>query len=299
MGAVAPESPVILETKDVAFAYGNQTVLDGVTMSVGRGEVFCLFGPNGCGKTTLLECILGLAHVKRGDVLIGGVSVASLGPAELARRIAYVPQLHRRTFPYTVEQVVLMGRTAHTGMLSSPSAEDYAVAAEAMATVGVKRLQGRPYTQLSGGELQLVMIARALAQQAPVLVLDEPTTHLDFRNELLILETIVHLVRDKQLSLVVATHSPNHALYFENNGLPATVALMSGGVLQLTGRPSAVLTDENMRDTFGVSTRIVPYPLDYPLGGARTGLQIVPVGIVSSTQAVRSKSRNQEGDPAR
>jgi len=249
----------LLEVKNLFFSYSDQPVLEDVNFKLGKGEIFCLFGPNGCGKSTLLECVLGTLKISRGYVYLNGRDVRSLRPAEAARQMAYVPQLHQKTFPYTVKEVVLMGRAAYTGMFTSPSEEDYAAVEEAMQKIGIQRLSEKPYTQLSGGELQLVMIARALAQKTPVMVMDEPTAHLDFRHELIILETVVQLVRETGLSILMATHFPNHAFFFDNNDITTTVALMNSRRFAAVGRPEEVLSEQSMQRTFNVEARMVSY----------------------------------------
>ena len=152
-----------------------------------------------------------------------------------------------------------MGRTAYTGIFSLPSAEDKRIAEEALETVGISDFRDRPYTQLSGGETQLVLVARALAQQTPILIMDEPTSHLDFRNELIILETVVKLVNLTGITVVIATHSPNHPFYFEGSGAGTTVALMNNTEIAALGTPSDVLTEKNMSGTFNVSSRVISY----------------------------------------
>jgi iron complex transport system ATP-binding protein len=249
----------LVEAKSLYFSYGNQPVLEDISFSVNKGEIFCLFGPNGCGKSTLLECVLGTLKAKKGSVCLEGKDAGTFHPAESARYLSYVPQLHQKTFPYTVNEMVLMGRAAYTGMFSSPSAVDYAAADEAIRRIGIERLRKKNYTQLSGGELQLVMIARALAQQAPVMIMDEPTAHLDFRHELIIMETVVQLIRESGLSVLMATHFPNHAFYFANSDIPTTVALMDSRRFVAVGPPENVLSEQSMNKTFNVEARMMFY----------------------------------------
>ncbi|MGI6327667.1 MAG: ABC transporter ATP-binding protein [Dethiobacteria bacterium] len=249
----------LVEIRNLSFSYGNRRVLENISFKIHRGEIFCLFGPNGCGKSTLLECVLGTLKAPRGSIYLEGRDAGTLRPAETARRMAYVPQLHEKTFPYTVKEVVLMGRAAYVGMFTSPTEDDYAAAEDAMKKIGIQCLSGKLYTQLSGGELQLVMIARALAQETPVMLMDEPTAHLDFRHELIIMETVVQLVRETGMSILMATHFPNHAFYFSNNDIPTTVALMDSCRFAAVGRPEEVLSEKNMQRTFNVETRMVSY----------------------------------------
>lgn len=249
----------LVEVKDLSFRYGSRQVFEKINFQVDKGEIFCLFGPNGCGKSTLLECVLGTLVPYQGTVYMGGKDARRMSPSETAGFMSYVPQLHQKTFPYTVREVVLMGRAAYTGLFSSPSKEDYEIADFAIDRIRIRRLRDKMYTQLSGGELQLVMIARALAQQTPVMVMDEPTAHLDFRHELIVLETIIQLIRETGLSILMATHFPNHAFYFANNDIPTTVALMNNRRFVGVGSPDSVLSEKNMRETFDVETRMISY----------------------------------------
>ncbi|SPD75365.1 Iron(III) ABC transporter, ATP-binding protein [uncultured Desulfobacterium sp.] len=247
----------LVEVRDATFFYGAQEVFTHISFHVGPGEVFCLLGPNGCGKTTLLDCILGLHHLHSGSILIGGKDAESYRPGKIARQIAYVPQRHEPTFPYTVREIVTMGRAAYLRLFESPSAADRRMADEALEHIGIAHLRNRPYTQLSGGETQMVMIARALVQHTPVVILDEPTAHLDFRYELVILEVIAGMVKEKGLSIIMATHSPNHALHFHDNGINTTVAMFHKGAFFAVGNPESVLNEDNLKHLYGVKARVI------------------------------------------
>ena len=268
----------IITVADASFGYNSADVFTNISFSVGKGELFCLLGPNGSGKTTLLDCILGMLKLRQGKILIDGKESRSFPAGRIARHIAYVPQRHERTFPYRVLDIVTMGRAAYTGLFSGPSREDKRIAARALETVGIGHLRDRPYTQLSGGEGQLVMIARALAQQTLVIIMDEPTAHLDFRNDLLILETIGQLVRETGRTIIMATHFPNHAFYFKNNGVPTTVALLHKKGFLATGDPDEVLTREQIREVYGVETCMV----SCSTGKALELKQLIPTGTVPS-----------------
>jgi len=261
---------------DASFSYGNGDIFSRISFSVSPGELFCLLGPNGCGKTTLLDCMLGTLKLKAGDICLDGKSIAGMRPGQLARSVAYVPQKHDRTFPYTVRDIVKMGRAAYIGLFGAPSRFDEETADEAMETVGIAHLKHRPYTQISGGESQLVMIARALAQATPIIIMDEPTAHLDFRHELVIMETVARLVRTKGISVIMATHFPNHAFYFQNNGVATRAALLHEGSFLAAGAPDDILSEQNMERLYGVRTKL----LTYDAGGAHTIKQVVPLGTV-------------------
>lgn len=265
-----------IKAKGVSFAYGIKPVLSQVGFEVQPGEVFCVVGPNGCGKSTLLDCILGLLKVKQGEIFVEGAPISVLKPRQLAEKIAYVPQIHQRSFPYTVKEIVLMGRAHRTTLFTAPTAEDHEVVLSSLTKVGIADLADQPYTQISGGQCQLVMIARALAQQPKIIIMDEPTAHLDFKNELLLLETVVDLVKESGISVLMATHFPNYAYYFETNDVPTMVALMNNQTFAKIGRPHEVLNEANIRDIYGIDSRVLNYELD-----PRTLIrQIVPLSII-------------------
>ena len=266
-----------VEVIGASYGYTHTSIFEDLHLEVNKGELFCLFGPNGCGKSTLLRCMTGLLRLKSGEIFLDGERLSQLSPGQIAQRVSYVPQIHERAFPYTVREFVLMGRTPHIKLFSTPTRRDMAACEEAIHTVGMQEYLERPYTELSGGELQLVVIARALAQEAPIIVMDEPTSHLDFKNDLAVLELIVRLVREKQLTILIATHFPNHAFFFENNGLQLTAGLMAGRKVAAVGRPSQVLTEDNMRQIFQIDSKLIS--IDMPSDGVCK--QLIPLRITS------------------
>ncbi len=270
----------LVEVRDASFSYEMQSIFEKISFRVNPGEIFCLLGPNGCGKTTLLDCILGFHRLDTGSISIAGKDSAGFRPGRIARHIAYVPQRHERTFPYTVREIVTMGRAAYLGLFESPCHADRRVADEALEHIGIQHLSNRPYTQLSGGETQLVMIARALVQQAPVVILDEPTSHLDFRHELLILEVISGLIKTSGLAIIMATHFPNHAFYFQNSGINTRIALLHEGRFLTTGSPESVLNEDSVRHLYGVNASVIS--LDTDSGG--TVKHIVPLNTVRAAE---------------
>ncbi len=246
----------VIEIKNGSFSYNDDPVFEEISFALGRGEILCLFGPNGCGKTTLLDNILGYHKLKSGSILIHGEDISTLGKSEIARRISYVPQVHDKSFPFKVIDIVVMGRTPHIGSMSSPSSEDYNIAEEAIKAVGIEHLKNRIYTTLSGGETQLVILARALAQDTSVIIMDEPASHLDFRHELILLELIAELVKTKKISVLMSTHSPNHAFYFENAGVPAKIALMHNRNIMASGLPGEIISEKNMERIFSITSKV-------------------------------------------
>lgn len=279
----APAAPqVLLAVRDLRFGYGEgrPAVLDGASLEVAAGQCVCLMGRNGCGKSTLLDCVLGSLRPAAGAVEVLGEPAARLRPAELARRVAYVPQVHERGFPYPVEHVVLMGRTAHMGALGAPGADDRAAVERALEDCGIAHLAKRPYTGLSGGEMQMVMLARALVQQTPLVLMDEPTAHLDFRNELVFLERVEELVRDRGVAVLMATHAPNQAFHLERAGVDVRVALMAGGRVVRQGAPGDALRPRDVERVFGVRAAVLEGAV---AGGAGARVQVrqaVPLSTV-------------------
>ncbi len=247
----------IVTVNDASFFYGAQNIFKDICFSVEKGEIFCLIGPNGCGKTTLLDCILGFQQLHSGNIHVMGKNAKSFKPGYMARSIAYVPQSHERTFPYTVQEIVTMGRAAHLNLFETPSETDRHMADEALERIGISHLGNRPYTQLSGGEAQLVMIARALTQQTQVIIMDEPTAHLDFHYELIIMEVITELVKKSHLSIIMATHFPNHAFYFQNKNIKTSIALLHKGGFLAKGGPEAVLDEERLKILYNVNASVI------------------------------------------
>ena len=265
----------VIQVRDAAFSYGGPPVFEHVDLDIFAGRVCCLMGMNGCGKSTLIDCMLGVHECSSGQVLIGGEAVGHLKPADLAKQVAYVPQVHDRTFPYLVRDIVLMGRTAYQKGLSAPGEEDIARCEEAMERCGISNLADRPYTMISGGEMQMVMLTRALVQDTPVIIMDEPTAHLDFRNEQIFLETVVNLVKNRSIGVVIATHSPNQAFYFEKAGLDIQVALMADASIRALGKPSEVLNEELLGEVYGMKVRIARIDL----GEDGMISQVIPMGV--------------------
>lgn len=248
----------LIEVKGGAFSYdGRRMIFQDVDLKVGKGEILCIIGPNGCGKSTLIDCMLGLKKLGKGNIKVDGEDIRAMKPREFARHVAYVPQGHKTTFAYTVLDVVTMGRTYAARMFSPPNEDQKDIARNALKMVGLSGFEEREYTKLSGGELQLVMIARAIAQQSKLLIMDEPTAHLDFTHELTVMEIVARLVKEEGISIVMATHFLNQAYYLENAGVNTKVALLKDGHFARVGTPSEVLTEENLEDTFSIVSEIV------------------------------------------
>jgi iron complex transport system ATP-binding protein len=231
---------VTLSGHALTIGYHDRVVGHGLDIVLQQGEVLALLGPNGGGKTTLLKTLLGLLAPKAGEVAIGGRALGAISIVERARLLAYVPQVHTPTFAFSVESVVLMGRTAHGNLFSRPSAHDRKVAASALEQFGIEKLAERPYTMISGGERQLVLLARALAQEPQFVVLDEPTASLDFGNQGKVMREIRALAAAGH-GVLFTTHDPNHAL----RGADRAYLLRDGGRIA-EGPVGTVLTREQL-----------------------------------------------------
>src|SRR5688572_16050154 len=235
----------------LTIGYSDRVVGRGLDVTLAPGEVLALLGPNGSGKTTLLKTLLGLLAPLAGEARIDGRSLASYSIRERARRIAYVPQLHNPTFAFTVETVVLMGRTAHGNLFSRPSAKDREVAARALGEFGIETLATRPYTMISGGERQLVLLARALAQEPQFIVLDEPTASLDFGNQGKVMREIRALAASG-LGVLFTTHDPNHALSAADRAY-----LLRGGERIAEGPTKEILTQARLEALYSAPVRVI------------------------------------------
>ncbi len=242
-----------LEVKDVSCGYdGCDPVQRFVNFTVSSGEVCCVLGPNGCGKTTLFKTLLGLMPPRAGSILIDGEDVTKWSPKRLAHVVAYASQNHVPPFPYRVKDVVMLGRVNKVGA-SQPTEEDLRIVDAAMRDMGVKDLAERPYTDISGGQLQLVMIARALAQQPQLLVLDEPTAALDYGNAIRVIGKVRWLAQ-QGYAVLMTTHSPDHAFMCRSN-----VVLLQAGKPMSFGSAAEVITERNMRQAYGLDVRVVEF----------------------------------------
>jgi len=243
---------VTLQVQDLAFGFPGHTVGREVSFSLAAGEAMCVLGPNGGGKTTLFRTILGLLEPHGGSIALDGVPLASLSRSQIARRIGYVPQGHSGYFAFTVLDFVLMGRTAHLGAFSVPGRKDRELAASVLESLGIGHLSHQPVTQISGGERQLALVARALAQEPGLLVLDEPTASLDFGNQVRVLQKILALAASG-ISILFATHDPDHAFLTSQRAL----LLAEGRVLEI-GAPADVIRPDSLQRLYGVSVEVLP-----------------------------------------
>jgi iron complex transport system ATP-binding protein len=222
-----------------------------VSFSLEDGEVMSILGPNGCGKTTLLKCLNSLIKIHKGNIMVDKKDISHLQRAEIARSIGYVPQLHQAVFPFSVLDTVLIGRAPHLGLLESPRPRDTKIAEESLETMKIYHLKDKPYTQLSGGERQLVIFARVLAQQPSLLLLDEPTSHLDFGNQVRLLKIVGNLAATG-LPIIMTSHFPDHAFLVSTK-----VALMKQGEFIDMGTPDGVITDDNLEKVYNIKVKVI------------------------------------------
>jgi iron complex transport system ATP-binding protein len=251
----------MLSVESLAFGFPGRTVGRDVTFTLEAGEVMCVLGPNGGGKTTLFRTLLGLLGKHSGSIKLDGTPIENLGRADVARRIGYVPQGHTGYFAFTVREFVLMGRTAHLGIFSSPAKKDHAVAERALESLGIGHLADKPITEISGGERQLALVSRALAQEPKLLVLDEPTASLDFGNQVRVLQRIAALA-SSGIAILFSSHDPDHAFLCARRAL----LLAEGRVLEI-GAPRDVIRADTLERMYRVSVEVMPLP-----GGAHTCL---------------------------
>jgi iron complex transport system ATP-binding protein len=241
----------MLEVSDLAFGFPGRTIGRGISFALGAGEVMCVLGPNGGGKTTLFRTLLGLLEKHSGAITLQNESLENLSRAEIARRVGYVPQGHAAYFAFTVREFVLMGRTAHLGAFASPAANDFLVANRVLESLGIAALAERPVTEISGGERQLALVARALAQRPRLLVLDEPTAGLDFGNQVRVLERISNL-SGKGISILFSSHHPDHAFMCAGRAL----LLAEGRALEI-GPPQEVIRADTLQRLYGVPAQVL------------------------------------------
>lgn len=244
----------MLAVEGLAYGYGRRRIGSDLDLTVAPGEVLCLLGPNGGGKTTLFKTLLGLLPPLAGRIRLDGADVARWSRRDLAAQLGYVPQAQGATFPFRVFDVVLMGRASRLGTFASPGPADRARAARALESLEIAHLADRTYTEISGGERQMVLIARALAGEPRLLVMDEPTASLDFGNQTRVLTQVRRLSR-QGIAVILSTHDPDHAFLCADR-----VALLHEGRLLALGTPSDTITPEALARIYGVAVAVVPLP---------------------------------------
>lgn len=235
-----------LEVNGLSFRYKETPVLKNVSFSVQTGELLCVLGPNGVGKSTLFRCMLGLLRGYEGSISVSGVEIQSFSVREMAKKIAYIPQWHHPGFYYSVLDTVMMGATAQLKTFGGPGERERQAAENTLERLGILHLKDRVCDKISGGERQLALIARAIVQQAEVLVMDEPTANLDYGNQVRVMKVVGELAK-QGYAVILSTHNPEHAFYYANQVL----VLLDGSVL-CHGAPNEVLNEEILRKVYGI-----------------------------------------------
>lgn len=236
----------MIKIEELCFSYDKKRdVLKDINILIKEGEIVSLLGPNGSGKTTLLKCINSILIPTKGNIYFNGDNILKMKRNIIAKNIAYVPQEHKNSFPYKVLDVVLLGRTPYIGLFSQPKKEDIEKCRNVLKFLGIEHLSERIYTQLSGGEKKLCLIARALTTEAKVLLLDEPTAHLDIRYETEVLNCIKELTTEKKLTVVMTLHNPNLALLISDK-----IILLKEGEIIAEGVPEDIITEENIKNVY-------------------------------------------------
>jgi iron complex transport system ATP-binding protein len=260
----------------LSFSYSSFPVLKGIDLAVDLGEVLSIVGPNGSGKSTLLKCINRILKTKGNTVFVDGKDINKLNLKELSKIMGYVPQSSMSVFPFTVFDIVMMGRTPYIHW--SPSEQDYEIVAETLDFLGLSDLAMRHFNELSGGEQQKVIIARALAQQPKILLLDEPTSNLDIKHQLEILCILKDLAQSKHCSIIVAMHDLNMASRFSDKML-----MLKKGCIFAVGTPEKVLTEENIEAVYGIKAKVTKSIMGKP--------QVVPLEPISSKEVSETPSK--------
>jgi iron complex transport system ATP-binding protein len=245
----------MLQIQSLSVGYGARLVLHEISLHIQAGEIMALIGPNGAGKTTLIRAVSGVIRIKAGSVRADGQDLAQMNAGQRARRMAVVPQARNLPDPYTVWQTVLLGRTPHLGWLGQPSERDQARVRWALERTESLDLAERRISELSGGEQQRVLLARALAQETPILLLDEPTAHLDLHHQTTLLDLVYTLTRENHLTALMALHDLNLAALYADR-----VALMVDGRLRAVGTPAEVLTAERLSEAYRLPLHVIQHP---------------------------------------
>ncbi len=245
----------ILRSSHVSFHYSpDRPLLSDISLSIHEGQLLTLLGPNGVGKTTLLNCMCGLIRPISGEILLRDRELSRLSRREIACQIAYVPQKPAVSFDYSVLDFAVMGRTAHLSILDTPSSDDFDKARAALERLEIADLANRPISQLSGGEQQKVCIARALVQEPRLIILDEPTSALDYGNQIRVLQLVRELSKDGY-AVVMTSHNPDHCLM-----LGGDVAILSRNGTLALGPAEEILTEERLKATYGTPIRMLYQP---------------------------------------
>ena len=270
---------MILEVKNGSFSYGSREVLKDVSFHLEEQKIMTILGPNGVGKTTLLKCIMGFLQWNSGGTMISGKSLTEYSDKELWRKISYVPQAKQSVFSYGVLEMAVMGLDKENGFFYSPKKEHFERADEMLKELGIGRLADRYCNELSGGELQMVMLARAMVSGPELLILDEPESNLDMRNQLRILDAIEYASKEKNTACVINTHFPSHALRLSDKTL-----LLGRGYKKKFGSTEEIITEENVEEFFRTRAKIVDFAAE-----GKTYRIIAPYRIADAPEKIQDE----------
>jgi iron complex transport system ATP-binding protein len=242
----------MIQLNNLECGYGKKRILSNVTGFIKQGEITCLLGKNGVGKTTLFKTILGLIPPLSGTITVKNKNITEYSHQELAKEISYVPQAHGTPFPFSVFDVVLMGNIAHTkGLFHHPTIESQHIAASCIALLGIKHLSHKTFSKLSGGEKQMVLIARAMAQQPKFIAMDEPTSNLDMGNNIKVMK-ITQMLKEKGYGVIINTHSPEQALNYADH-----VIMLKEGKIATSGNPNVVIDTQSISDIYNAEIELI------------------------------------------
>ncbi|NLL62253.1 MAG: ABC transporter ATP-binding protein [Candidatus Atribacteria bacterium] len=243
---------MILEVNDLGFAFHkNRLIFNGVNFNVDKGEILSILGPNGSGKSTLLNCIANFYKPQHGSILLNGESISKINLRNIAQIIGYVPQVHIPTYAYTVREFTVMGRTPYIGAFGKPSKMDYRIAEASLKRVGIFHIKDRPYTEISGGERQLALIARVLTQEPKIILFDEPTAHLDYGNQYRIVQMISQLANEGY-AVIMTTHNPEHAII-----LNGKVAILNRNGTFIVGKATDTIDATTLSNLYGLTIKTI------------------------------------------
>lgn len=241
-----------LDIDNLTFRYNlEKTVFQNISFSLNEGECLFLLGPNGIGKTTLFKVLLGILKPAKGTITLDNKDISCWTRKKVAQYIGYVPQHHNPPFSYTVLEVVLMGRTPHLNRFDMPSKNDEEIALKAIESIGLSHLANKSYTNISGGERQLVLIARALTQQPKILIMDEPTSNLDYGNQFKVMNHLQTLTK-MGIGVIISTHMPDHAIRYGTKA-----ALMKNGMIYSIGEPNEVINKKNIKELYNIDSELI------------------------------------------
>lgn len=245
-----------ISIKGLKFGYSKTVeVLKGLDCQFTAGEKIAVLGHNGAGKTTFFNVLSGLNRGYAGSVHIDGIELNKMSRIAIAHKIALVPQKHEPLFPFMTRDFILMGRYSSMSLFGNPNEKDLEIIDKAAEETGAHKFLDRPYNTLSGGEMQLALITRALAQESDIMILDEPNTHLDFRNRFVVMDLVQKIAEARKVTLIMSLHDPNDVLHFADR-----VIVMHGGLIVADGRPCEVINEKLLADYFGIRAKAISNP---------------------------------------